>query len=479
VTTRLGFRGRLVAAAAIVSLVTLGAAFGVVSILVNRSQQRQLDDALRGVAAEEAEELSRTSGGLHVSDRPGPAANDVGPLPKFGVIYAPSGVVLSATENLRGHPPALAGLVSDDWRGFDLWVGDEHLRGMLVSIPNRPGFRVLMAASRGDLDGDAAFLTRAMLAVFAFAVAWTVALAVAIVGRLTRHHRIIARTAQRVAGGDLSARVGALGGRDDVAELGHNVDAMIDRLALLLTGQQQFIAHAAHELRSPLAALYGELSHALRRSRSAEEYRSAIEEALGSTRTLKSLAEDLLSLARLGAEQGADNENVELDSVLKYALAAVSPEQTAKDVRIEVTCPPVLITGRPGDLARMFRNLLENAIRHAPAGSGVQIRVLPGPANVDVEIRDSGAGVPDADRERVFDPFFRGSVVRAGNHPGAGLGLTIARDIARLHGGDIALAVTAGQSGARFVVRLPRAIGSPEGSSHQATSMAVRHTGSG
>ena len=110
--------------------------------------------------------------------------------------------------------------------------------------------------------------------VFIVAVAWTVGVATWMVRMLTRNQRRIAEVVRRVAAGDLSARVGALEASGDEARLVRDLDDMIERLSNLFSAQRVFIAHAAHELRSPLTALYGELALALRRSRDAEEYRA-------------------------------------------------------------------------------------------------------------------------------------------------------------------------------------------------------------
>ena len=195
------------------------------------------------------------------------------------------------------------------------------MRGVLTDVPGAAGLKLLFAASRADLDGDATFLQRAMELVFAVAVAWTVGVATWIVRRLTRNQRRIAEVVRRVAAGDLSARVGAAragaaaaaqAAAGDEVRLVMDVDDMIDRLAGLLSAQRVFIAHAAHELRSPLTALYGELALALRRSRDADEYRAAIREALDSTRQLKGLAEDLLAVARLGTAPPPSAEAIDV-----------------------------------------------------------------------------------------------------------------------------------------------------------------------
>jgi len=459
----LGLRGRLVAAVTAVSLASLGAAFGIVSLVFANVQERQLDRALLSVADEEVRALTRDRGDTPVvRDRPGPAANDVGPLPLYAALYDWKGALLSATETFGGAPPAFADLASGRAACFDLLTGPQPLRATVISLtlPSTSGsrsVRLLVAAPRSDLDGDASLLRRAMIVVFCVAVAWTVALALWVIGRLTRHHRAIVATALRVASGDLSARVGIVGS-DEVARLGHTIDEMIDRLALLLRSQQQFIAHAAHELRSPLTTLYGELTNALRKSRGIDEYRAAIDAALDSTRRLKNLTEDLLSLARLGAEPARAEVNAPLDGAIDEALQSIEAERRAKDVRVVARPLATTVVGRAADLTRMFRNLLENGVRHSPAGEEVSIEAQVRGPNVEIHVTDKGSGVAAEDRDRVFEPFYRGSRVRGASIPGAGLGLSIARDIARLYGGDIVIDEHQ-STGAHFVVTLPLAPG--------------------
>jgi two-component system heavy metal sensor histidine kinase CusS len=452
---RIGFRGSIAAVAAALSLVTLGVAFAIVSASVNRSQERQFDQALLEVAEAEAIELSLHPGeAIVISDRPGPAANDVGPLPLFGALYAADGGVVNATTTFEGAPPAAGVLAQADRQPFDFdWRG-QHMRGAIVALSGGHA-RLLVAATRNDLDGDAAFLKRAMVMIFGVAVAWTVVLAFGIATRITRTHRNIVATAQRVVRGDLSARVGSADRSGEMAGLARNIDEMIERLALLLKGQQQFIAHAAHELRSPLATLYGELSNAVRRTREAREYRDAIDHALRSTRRLNHLADDLLALARLGAKAPQENDATTISEVIAEALQQAGPDASARGIAVSVAGEQTPIQGRRNDLVRMFRNLIENAVRHSPDGAAIAIHSSCADGHVIVEVSDEGPGVAPEDRGEIFSPFFRRPAKPNGSS-GAGLGLTIARDVARLHGGDLTLAESPGARGATFVVRLPR-----------------------
>lgn len=457
----LGLRGRLVTAVSLVGALTLGGAFVAIWVAVNRSQERELDSALLPAADEESRLLASTDepGGPPpiISDRPGPAANDVGPLPKFVAVYWPDGHLASATRNFRGFAPAMRDEGQRDRRCFDRQIGGVKLRAVFVDVPQHPGAKLLMGVPRADLDGDAAFLGRALLTVFVVAWAWTALLTWTIVSYLTRAHRTIVDAVQRVAAGDLDARVDPSLSRSDPEGLGRNIDEMIERLGLLLRGQQRFIAQAAHELRSPLTTLTTELSLALRRERTVEEYRATIEVALEGTRRLTTLAADLLTLARLGTQGTGAEDRVAISEVVKGAVDAVRDHASKRNLCLDVQEDGFAeVNGHTGDLGRMLRNLIENAVRHAPEHSTVLVESRPVTNSVEISISDDGAGIRPEDRERIFDPFFRGSLVRADSDGGAGLGLAIARDIARLHGGDIRLESSQRLRGARFVVVLPR-----------------------
>lgn len=450
----MSFRRRLIGVVSAVTLLALGGAFAAVFVAVTRSQELQLDQALLGEAHEEAREAAAAGGErLMISDRPGPAANDVGPLTKYAAIYGPGDVVLAQTPSFGGTPPALASLGRRTERCFDLFAGGEHLRGVLTVVPGRPDHLLLLAAPRADLDGDEVFLARAMILAFILAALWTVLASSWVIRKLTAAHERIAAVARRVSAGDLEARVGQRAGDAETAQLARDIDDMIGRIAALLGAQREFIAYAAHELRSPITTLYGELSHALRRPRDADGYRQAIAEALESSRALKQLAEDLLTLARIDAEADEARERAALGALVDAAVRPLAAEARARNVRIEIVGDGGEVACRSADVARLVRNLVENAVRHAPASTAVTVGVSATGEAAIITVADEGAGVPEEERERIFEPFYRGARARRDQPPGAGLGLAIAREIARAHGGDVTLAAAA--RGAQFVVRLP------------------------
>jgi two-component system heavy metal sensor histidine kinase CusS len=457
-TLNLGFRTRIVVAATALTLLTLSAAFAVISIVVTRGQERHLDEALLHAARDEVADASRLHrDALTLGDRPALDVNEIGTLlTKYAAIYDETGRVRSATPAFGAERPPRAVLNHPVGSCFDLALGRTTVRAVLSAIPNHPGTLLLMAAPRAAVDADAAFLRKAMGLVFAVAVAWTVVVAIFIARRLSRAQRRMARAVREVAAGNLRARVGVAQTGGDEAQLARDIDDMIERLSELLDAQRVFIAHAAHELRSPLTVLYGELALALRRSRDAGEYRRAIETAFVSTHELKDLAEDLLAVARLGSAPPPEAVACDAAEALIEARRIVDPGEGPGRVGIVTVgaCGPVRGTHR--DLVRLLRNLLENAVRHSPVGGTVTCELGERGAFAVVTIADEGPGVPVPARDKIFAPFYRGPELAAPRLHGAesGLGLTIARGIARAYGGDVVLD-EGFRRGARFEITLP------------------------
>jgi two-component system heavy metal sensor histidine kinase CusS len=450
------FRTRLVLTLSAATAVTVASAFGAASFVVERSEERQLDEALRTEAHLEAGELAAERGPLRVTSRAGPAADDIGRLKKYAVIYDDTGGVLDITSTFASGAPTYAAVSHAPGSAFDFWYGADHLRGVFVAIPGHEHATLLLAAPRSDLEKDNAFLRQVMLVAALLSIGFTLLVTWRVVRQLTRGHEAIASAARKVADGDLAARVALGSGDDEVIQLARDVDEMVRRLEILVEGQQRFIAHAAHELRSPLTSLYGELQLALRKSRSADEYRAAIEEALDSARRLKALAEDLLALARIGAEREPSRIPVALDEVAKAAVSWVSREATRRHVELAIDSDGSSVLGHAIDLERLLRNLLDNAVRHSPEGSQVRIEARSEGDFVHISVLDEGPGVPPEERDRVFDPFFRAASERR-RDDGSGLGLAIVREIARVHGGDVSVEQGPAGKGALFRASLPAA----------------------
>jgi signal transduction histidine kinase len=267
----------------------------------------------------------------------------------------------------------------------------------------------------------------------------------------------VADVARVVATGNLEVRVdGENLGSSEIRSLASDLNHMISKLDELVSAHKVFASYAAHELRSPLAAMRGELQLALRRRRTSEEYERALVSALEEVEGLIALAEDLLTLARVQGS-AATTETARVFEVVQEAVHVVAGIAQMRSVEIDVS--PVdeslAVVGRTLDLTRALRNVLENAVAHSPNGSRVQIDVSHGQQRVIIALSDEGPGIAPEDLAHVFQPFFRGPGNKSQNIGGAGLGLAIARGIIEAQGGTVRVDPNY-SAGARFVIELPQ-----------------------
>lgn len=330
--------------------------------------------------------------------------------------------------------------------------GDTVLSGAAIRQPGAPGegaeFRietdtgetfVLEMAPRPDRPGRAGRAGRNKppdLAFWArppYGFLWLlglVGLAVAlgvypIIRRLTARLEVLQRSVQKFGEGDLSARVPA-DGEDEVADLARQFNAAAERVETLVKSHKSLLANASHELRSPLARIRMGLE--LAGGDPASPTRAEINRNIAE---LDLLVDEILLASRLDAQQ-ADIGTIE--SVDLTGLAAEECARVGAELHAALDSPPVLVRGVPRLLRRLIRNLLENARRY---GSGT-IEVYLGSQAGDAVVRvcDNGPGVPESERERIFEPFYRlpGSSEREG---GVGLGLALVKSIAERHGGRV------------------------------------------
>ena len=237
------------------------------------------------------------------------------------------------------------------------------------------------------------------------------------------------------------------------------LDALLARLGDTLAMQRAFIADAAHELRTPVAALRLQVQ-VLRRSRTPAEQAARVDALEGSVERASRLVAQLLTLARSARPAGQVDGEVDIAAICREAAAAVLPVADLAGATIEAELPESSagcdVAGDPAQLEALVRNLLENAIRHA-GGGPVRLSLREEGANVVIVVSDRGPGIPVAERERVFDRFHR---LRGAAPEGSGLGLAIVRSVARGHGGDAWLDDSDGppqRPGLRAIVSLPRA----------------------
>ncbi|TDC48127.1 HAMP domain-containing histidine kinase [Micromonospora sp. KC207] len=265
-----------------------------------------------------------------------------------------------------------------------------------------------------------------MLLVVGAAVFW-------FVGRSLRPVEAIRRRVAGITARELHARVPVPAARDEVAALAQTMNRMLARLETAAASQRRFVADASHELRSPLATLRAGLDR-LALAPVPEGHRDLVELLRRETSRLGDLVADLLLLARID-ERGATRrrDDVDLDDLAyteRERLAGQHP-----DLTVRADLAPVRVTGDVHDLGRALRNLADNAARHARTQVTLRVSVCDGWACI--EVTDDGPGVPDADRERIFDRFVRLDDSRTRPEGGTGLGLAITRQVVAAHGGRV------------------------------------------
>ncbi|TMG94843.1 MAG: HAMP domain-containing histidine kinase [Betaproteobacteria bacterium] len=255
-----------------------------------------------------------------------------------------------------------------------------------------------------------------------------------VVRRLTSRLERLQAGVESLGAGELSARV-RVEGHDEVAQLAESFNRAAGRIEELVGAHKSLLANASHELRTPLARI--RMAVELMKENAEPKRKAELEQDIAE---LDALIDEILLASRLDTLKGLEaDEDVDL-----LALAA---EECARYESAELDGEPVTVRGDPRLLRRMIRNLLENAKRHgAPP---IEVRVARGESGAQIVVCDRGPGVPEAERERVFEPFYR-----TGARQGAGLGLALVRQIARRHGGEARYAPPSGQRSC-FIVVVP------------------------
>jgi len=248
--------------------------------------------------------------------------------------------------------------------------------------------------------------------------------------------------------------VSAEGVPGEVRPLVQSINELLERLDRALTLQARFIADAAHQLKTPIAALRAQLEVALREQDPAR-LRTAVEASYPGLERLQRLASQLLSLARNEPEAAGRLEMAPLDlNALGLGVATRWVPEALKrgvDLGFEPAGGAPAVLGDPARLAELLDNLLDNAVRYTRDRGRITVRVLDGPSPA-LEVSDDGPSIPPGERERVFERFHR---LLGSSRDGSGLGLAIALEIARLHGAEIGLRDDADGIGNTFSVRFP------------------------
>ncbi|MET9436760.1 ATP-binding protein [Streptomyces sp. NPDC006551] len=269
------------------------------------------------------------------------------------------------------------------------------------------------------------------LSIIAFAFGYAMA------GRVLSPLGRITRTARQVAGSDLARRIELDGPDDELKELADTFDEMLERLERAFTAQQRFVANASHELRTPLAINRTLLEVHLSDPGAPVELQQLGKTLLATNERSEQLVEGLLLLAR-SDNQIVERKPVDLAEVASRAIDQVHAEAEAKGVEIRGERAPAVVQGNGVLLERIALNLVQNAVRYnLPEGGWVEVTTETQHGQAVLVVSNTGPVVPAYEIDNLFEPFRRLRQERTGSDKGVGLGLSIARSVARAHGGRI------------------------------------------
>ncbi|MBZ6129848.1 sensor histidine kinase [Streptomyces olivaceus] len=279
-------------------------------------------------------------------------------------------------------------------------------------------------------------LSRSLLALLGLAVI-AFAFGYAMAGRVLSPLGRITRTARAVAGSDLSRRIELDGPDDELKELADTFDDMLERLQRAFTAQQRFVGNASHELRTPLAINRTLLEVHLSDPNAPVELQQLGKTLLATNERSEQLVEGLLLLAR-SDNQIVERKPVDLAEVAGQALDQAHGEAEAKGVEIRGTRQAAVVQGNGVLLERIALNLVQNAVRYNVAEQGwVEVTTSLENGQAILVVTNTGPVVPAYEVDNLFEPFRRLRTERTGSDKGVGLGLSIARSVARAHGGHI------------------------------------------
>ena len=342
-------------------------------------------------------------------------------------LFDPEGTAVAAI----GRPMPFPGDRHHDAMGMFRW---EHAPVSYVRLTD--GRWLVASVPMGDGRARVAFHLILVLLALAIGVA-----AYPIVRQISRRLERLQQSVESLGAGELKAR-GVVEGRDEVARLATSFNRAATRIEQLVNSHKSLLANTSHELRTPLARI--RLAVELMKNSVDGERTKGLEQDIAE---LDRLVDEILLASRL--DSVAPIERDELD------LLALAAEECARydETQLEGSVTP--LRGDARLLRRLLRNLLENARRHGDPPTGV--RIAADAATATLTVQDAGPGVPAAELEKVFEPFYRPP--RSRNAAGTGLGLALVRQIARRHGGDarcVLFDASAGSARSAFVVTLPR-----------------------
>ena len=333
---------------------------------------------------------------------------------------------------------------------------DEPVIARLMETPAADG-RVIVTGVAFDDQRDvldhllSLFSLAGLVAVvLAGAVGWVVA------GAALRPVERMRVESEAVSGSEPGRRLAIPGTRDELAALGESLNRMLERLEAVVERERRFVADAGHELRTPLANLKAELDLALRRARSRSELVDALRSASEETDRLARLAEDLLLLA--GADGGLlpmRREEVNVAELVRDTVDSFTGTAATLGITLRSSVDGGVVGNLdPARIRQAVGNLIDNALRHTPAGGLVAVKLSRAGDMLSITVTDTGDGFVATFLPSAFEAFTRADAARSRSAGGAGLGLAIVRVVAEAHGGTVA-ATNKDEGGAVVILSIP------------------------
>jgi signal transduction histidine kinase len=440
-------RGRLTAVALLVAAVAIAALTIAFNLLLAGSLDGDANSRLRAQAAAAATTIDVRGGHVHTVQAPNDGAVDrrVWVYDGTRAIERPPG-----DAELQRAADALAG----QRRVFDDLPGDREVR--LYAAPVLDGGRqvgTIVAAqslSAYDRTTDLAGIGSLALALVLLAAMFLVTRQA--IGRALGPVRAMTRDAAAWSEHEPGRRFGAQDRPDELGELADTFDALLDRVAASLRHEQRLSAELSHELRTPLSRIVAEVELLQRRDRPLDERTEAYGSIVRSAEQMSAILETLMAASR--ADAGLDRGRSELRAVLAGLAETWEHPYAARGVALDVELPQAGATvGVDAEVVeRILAPVLDNAARHARAT--VRVTTATSGGRVRITVTDDGPGVAAEALQRVFEPGVR--LVHDDGHGGSGLGLPLARRLARAANGDVTAVASTAPDGATFVVELPR-----------------------